>query len=315
MSGNVIGVDLGGTKLAMGVVDGRGKVVTSVREPVFLSQGPQGLIEQIAKMAQTLIHSHGPVAAVGIASAGPLDPQTGVLLDPTNLHESGSHWGVVPLAAPLSQRLNLPVKVENDAAAAALAEGWVGSAVQCENYVMMTLGTGLGVGVIANGQLVRSGRHLHPEVGHVFLNYDDRTAPCGCGNFGCAEAYLAGRNFALRCGRLWGEESLTGERLVAMARLGERRALDAFGEYARYFAAMVTTLVVQFSPERILIAGGFSEAKDVFLPAAEGILKHLLSRRRQGVDLLPKIQLSGLGPHAGVLGGAWVALGASHKKF
>ncbi|MCC7403504.1 MAG: ROK family protein [Bdellovibrionales bacterium] len=311
MGGKVIGVDLGGTKLAMGVVTSQGQILDSIREPVQLSQGPQGLISQIAELAEALSKKFGPVEGLGIASAGPLDPRAGVLLDPTNLHEAGQAWGVVPLAEPLKKRLKIAVSIENDAAAAALAEQWLGSNRHCQNSVMMTLGTGLGVGVIANGQLVRSGRHLHPEVGHVFLHYGDSTAPCGCGNFGCAEAYLSGRNFSERCAREWGEKNLTGEELVSRARAGEARALKAFAAYADYFAAMVTILVVQFSPERIVIAGGFSEAKDLFLTQALEKLKTLLSRRRQGVDLFPQIEVSSLGAQAGVLGGAYVALHSS----
>lgn len=208
---------------------------------------------------------------------------------------------------PLSKALSLPVQLENDAAAAVLAEHWLGGARNCQNAVMMTLGTGLGVGVLANGKLLRSGRGLHPEVGHVFLNYGDQTAPCGCGNFGCAEAYLSGTNFSRRCAVLWGESELSGEELVARAK-GEARAVKAFAEYAHSFAAMVTTLVVLFSPEKILISGGFSDSHFLFLDQSQPHIRDLLARRRQGVDLYPEIGLSQLGADTGLLGGAFVAL-------
>lgn len=215
---------------------------------------------------------------------------------------------MVPLTKPISQEMGIPVGLENDAAAAVLAEHWLGGARGCDNAVMMTLGTGLGVGVIANGELLRSGRGLHPEVGHVFLHQGDQTAPCGCGNYGCAEAYLSGRNFSRRCAQLWGESGLTGEELVRRAQFGDEKALKAFDEYADYFAAMVSSLVVLFSPERILISGGFSESHSLFLDRARTQLEKLLSRRRQGVDLFPEISLSQLGAETGLLGGAYVGL-------
>lgn len=314
MDGKVLGVDLGGTKLHMGVVDSSGQVLSSRREKVELSQGPEGLIRQIIRLAKELIQEQSGITAMGVASAGPLDPFAGLLLDPTNLHGQGETWGVVKLTEPLAEVLKIPVYLENDAAAAVLAEHWLGAVKDCDNMVAMTLGTGLGVGVLANGELLRSGRGLHPEVGHVFLQAGEKTAPCGCGNEGCAEAFLSGKNFARRCAQLWQEEHLSGEELVARARGGDPRAVEAFAQYAHHFALMVTTLVVLFSPQHILISGGFSEAHDLFLEQSKHQLKKLLARRRQGVDLFPEIGVSQLGKVAGLLGGAHVGFYPGSKR-
>lgn len=308
----VIGIDLGGTKVVVGAVSGRGDLDHVIKEKVILEQGPSGLIAQLARMVLEVRGICPGVTAVGLASAGPLDPLTGRWLDPTNLRAEGSpHWGAIPIGPLLSAQVGLPVHLENDAAAAALAEAWLGAGKDCENFVLMTLGTGLGVGVIANGQLLRSGRGLHPEVGHVYLKAGDPSAPCGCGNFGCAEAFLSGTNFTRRWAQRWHEPSLTGEDLVEGARRGEKKYLEAFREYSALFADMITTLAVLFCPEKILISGGFCEAVDLFLPTSHQLIELQLKSRRQGVDLLPEIEVAQLGSHTGLLGGAYVALQAN----
>lgn len=304
----VVGIDLGGTKVAAGVVSEDGHIHRILREGVILNRGPSGLIEQIARIIKELQRSFPKIQGVGLASAGPLDPATGRLLDPTNLHGKNERWGEVPLSSLLAREVVLPVRLENDAAAAALAEGWKGAGVGVRNFVVMTLGTGLGVGVIANGNLLRSGRGLHPEVGHVYLRAGDISAPCGCGNYGCAEAFLSGVNFTRRVASQWLEPNLTGEQIVGRARAGDQRSEEALAEYADYFSQMITTLVVLFSPEKILISGGFSEATDLFLPMALDKMRTQLSTRRIGIDLLPEIGLAKLGLETGLLGGAYVAL-------
>src|SRR5690606_33995027 len=118
----------------------------------------------------------------------------GELLNPTNLTTQGQKWGVVPLTKQVGRRLKLKVKLESDAAAAVLAEHWVGAGRRIKNLVVVTLGTGVGLGVMANGEIVRSGRNLHTEGGHIMLHPEDKIYPCGCGNYGCAEAFLSGRN-------------------------------------------------------------------------------------------------------------------------
>jgi glucokinase len=304
----VVGIDLGGTKVAAGVVSEDGHIHRVLREAVILNRGPSGLIEQLARIIRELQRSFPNIQGVGLASAGPLDPATGRLLDPTNLHGKNERWGEVPLSSLLAREVVLPVRLENDAAAAALAEGWKGAGVGVRNFVVMTLGTGLGVGVVANGNLLRSGRGLHPEVGHVYLRAGDISAPCGCGNYGCAEAFLSGVNFTRRVASQWLEPDLTGEQLVRRARAGDQRCEEALAEYADYFSQMITTLVVLFSPEKILISGGFSEATDLFLPMAFDKIRTQLSTRRIGIDLLPEIGLAKLGSETGLLGGAYVAL-------
>lgn len=302
---SVLAFDLGGTKIAAAAVDENGQILREVREKVTFDQGPEGLFEQMARMGQDLCTQYKCTAGA-IASAGPLDPRKGLLLDPTNFKTNGQSWGVVSLVDEVKRRLMLPLYLENDAAAAALAERWKGAGQNSENAVVITLGTGIGVGVIANGQLVRSGRYLHPEGGHIIVESEKKEALCGCGNYGCAEAYLSGTNFAALMGSQWGEK-LTGEEIVARARDGDAKASQAFEDYGRRLAQFMRTLIVLFSPEVIILSGGFSMAADLYLPKASAVLSELMERRRQGVDLLPEIKLSPFRQEAGLLGAAWVA--------
>jgi glucokinase len=307
----VLAIDLGGTKLAHAIVDEDGQILDEGRQSVVPQNGPDFLIKQITEMTLDSISRYPQIIAVGIAAAGPLDPTEGILLDPTNFLTDGKGWGPLALAQRLSTSIGKKVLVENDAAAAVLGEAWRGKLTYTKNGVVITLGTGVGVGVLANGKLLRSGRQLHPEVGHIRLNAWDLSAPCGCGNFGCIEAYISGKNFTARLAKQWGEKDLNGEDLVRRARNGERKALEAFTLYSEQFALAVESIVVLFSPEIIVIAGGFSASSDLFLTKSHQYLEHLLQRRRCGIDLYPKIEVSMLADKSGILGAAHLALQSS----
>jgi glucokinase len=305
VSKNVLAFDLGGTKLAVAAVAENGKILREVREKVAFDRGPEGLYQQMGRLGQMLQNEYSCVAAA-IASAGPLDPRMGMLLDATNYKTDGKSWGVVPLVREVKKHLSIPLTLENDAASAALAEKWQGAAQGNDNSVVVTLGTGLGVGIIANGHLVRSGRYLHPEGGHLIIEHEKEEALCGCGNYGCAEAYLSGTNFAKFISQQWNEK-VSAEDLVRRARAGEARAVQAFEDYGRRLALFMRSLIVMFSPEVIVLSGGFSMAADLFLQKTATTLTHLMERRRAGVDLLPEIKLSPFREEAGLLGAAWVA--------
>ncbi len=306
-SQQVLAYDLGGTKVAVGVVNSRGRVLKELREPVVIHEGKAAVIRQLVRMGRTLLESYPLIQRVGIASAGPLDPKKGVLLDPTNFAGPDGPWGVTPLASLLKKQLALPVVMDNDAAAAMIAEHWVGKAKRVQNAMILTLGTGLGTGILANGELVRAGQHLHPEAGHLILQAHDRTAKCGCGNYGCAEAYLSGRNFGRRVSIQFGRPEMDAKEIADLARNGNKKALRAFDEYAEMLAIALHNYAVIYCPEVIIFAGSFAGASDLFLNKAELRLKELLKRRRKGVDLMPKLVVSSLHNQSGIIGGAWLA--------
>ncbi|MGE3263188.1 MAG: ROK family protein [Bacteriovoracia bacterium] len=304
----VIGIDLGGTKVAAGVVDSEGKIFFEQRVSTELGGGWPRLKKQLLTLCRELQKNHSGIKAIGIGSAGPLHAPSGRLLDPTNF--GWSKPLTVAIASQLEQSLNLPVRLENDAAAAVLAERWRGGAG--DNCVVLTLGTGLGMGVIANGKLVRGGRELHPEGGHILLRPGDTSAPCGCGNLGCAEAYLSGKNFTARVASSLGKPALSTLEILEMAKSGNPEVLVFLKEYSELLAVYLQNLVVLYYPEKVILTGSFANAHPLFLPQAETHLRVLLARRLKTLPLLPKIRISRLGNRAGVLGAAFVAL---HSKY
>jgi glucokinase len=299
----VLAYDLGGTKVLVGVVNHQGKVLEEIKVPVVVDQGKAAVIQQLADLGNAFLKKHPDIKKVGMASAGPLDPKKGLLLDPTNL----GNWGKVPIAKLLGAKLKRPVILENDAAAAMIAEHWMGKAKGYENAMILTLGTGLGTAVIANGELVRAGRHLHTEAGHIIIRDGDQSAPCGCGNLGCSEAYLSGRSFTRRNRPRFARPELLAEDIANMARKADPRALAAFEEYAELMAIAIHNYAVIYCPEIVVLTGSFANAADLFVPQTKEHLKRLLKRRRKGSDLLPKIAVSSLQNRAGLLGGAYVA--------
>lgn len=300
--------DLGGTKVAVGAVDDRGEILEEMRQPVVIQRGKAAVIDQLAALGVDVMSRHPRIRHGGIASAGPLDPLRGHLLDPTNFTSAEGSWGVTPISKLLSRKLGIPVTLENDAAAAMLAEHWIGRAKGYANAMILTLGTGLGTGILCNGGLVRAGHHFHPEAGHMILRAGDASAPCGCGNQGCAEAYLSGRNFERRVSARLGDPGLTGKALADLARGGDGRALAAFAEYAELMAIAIHNYVVLYCPEIVVFTGSFAAASDLFLTETRRHLERMLARRRAGVDLLPELAVSALDNQAGLIGGAYVAM-------
>lgn len=304
----VLAYDIGGTKVAAGAVDAQGHVLEEIRVPILVELGRDAVLNQLAELGRQLISRHKGISRTGIASAGPLDPDRGILLDPTNFGGPKGAWGKVPIATILARKLRMPAFLENDAAAAILAEHWVGRAKRYSNAMILTLGTGLGTGIVANGELVRAGRVLHPEAGHIIVNADDASAPCGCGNQGCAEAYLSGRSFARRARVRFGNPDLTAKDIADLARKRDPRALAAFHEYAYVMAVAIHNYAVLYSPEIVVFTGSFAETADLFIDETRRYLETLLARRRIGKDLLPKLAVSSLQNQAGLIGGAYVAL-------
>lgn len=303
----VLAYDLGGTKVAVGVVNSSGKILTWSREPALIKQGKKATLDQLIRLGRDLIKKYPKISRVGVASAGPLDPMKGMLLDPTNFEGPEGRWGNVPLTKILEKGLKRKVVLENDAASAILAEHWMGHARGYKNSMILTLGTGLGTGIICNGELVRSGRFMHTEAGHLILKAGDTSAPCGCGNFGCAEAYLAGRTFAHRARKVLKNDLIDAPQVAQRARSGDKDAIALFDEYAEMMAIALHNYAVIYSPEVVVLTGSFAAASDLFLKNTEKRLDLLLERRNAAMKLSPKIVISKLENQAGLLGGAYVA--------
>jgi glucokinase len=304
-----IGLDLGGTKIAAAMVQANGRMKGTLKIPTELNSWAI-LRDQLIRICRELQESYGKAASLGIGSAGPLDAPHGVLLDPTNFGWTSPLR--VNIVRELKQALKIPVELENDAAAAVLAEVWKGGGGK--NCVVLTLGTGLGVGVVCDGKLLRGGRGLHPEGGHVLLRAGDQSAPCGCGLLGCAEAFLSGKNFAHRAGKILGESGVSGVELAERANRGDVRVLKLFAEYGELLAEYLVNIVVLYYPERVIFTGSFAATLPHFLDATRNRLESLLERRLRTIPLLPELRVSKLGDRAGILGSAYVAMHSRDGK-
>lgn len=301
--GQVIGIDLGGTKVLAAVVTESGKVLEERKVPTELGTGWPGLKKQLIALCRELIATHGAVKAIGIGSAGPLHAPSGVLLDPTNF---GWPTAKIAITRELEKALKIPVRLENDAASAVLAEHWKGGAGN--DCAVVTLGTGLGVGVMIEGKVLRGSRGLHGETGHLLLRPGDRTALCGCGNYGCSEALLSGNHFGFRAEARLKMPGINAKQVSEMARNGNLPAKALFDEYGGMLGEFIYNLVTQHYPKKVILTGSFADAHPHFLARAEERLKELLERRLRTMPILPSIQISRLRNRAGCLGAAFIAL-------
>lgn len=302
----VLALDIGGTKVSGAVVGADGAILRRLKVPVKVGGGPDAFFKQVIQIIGDLSRDFA-LRKVGIGCAGPLSGRTGELLDPTNFFTDGKSWGRISLLKPLKAHWpGWQFALENDAAAAVLGEAWLGG-VAGDHLLVMTLGTGVGVGVLVNGKPVRMRDEFHPEASHIPLNFSDSSRPCGCGGLGCIEAYLAGSHFARRIGEEWNEPGLNGHHLVERARQGDGRSLQAFVTYGEWLAQAIRAFAVIYGPKHVSLSGGFAVAAPFFLPTTRARLPDLLRRRREGEDLLPTVSVSKLGDDLGLLGAARVA--------
>ena len=310
MTQKVLSFDLGGTKLAAAVVTSQGRVIAQTRVPAAFSEGKAAVVQQMVDLGNRFLKQFQDINRIGVASAGPLNPVEGILLDPTNFVSKHGRWGNVPFSSLLEKKFKKRVFLENDAAAAILAEHWVGAARNYPNAMILTLGTGLGTGVICNGHLIRVGEHLHTEGGHMVIGHGDPTALCGCGNYGCAEAYLSGKNFSLRVAKKLNSKNLKGDEITSLARRGNQVVLDSFNEYADWMAVAIYNFCRIFNPQIFIFTGGFAEASDLFLPRTKIRLKKLLNAapKQKTTHPIPKLVVSTLHNEAGLIGAAYRAI-------
>jgi glucokinase len=310
-----IGVDVGGTKIAAGLVDTQGRIIEQLRVPT--SGSVEEIDDQIAAAVTALLAKAGhdaPGVAVGIAAAGFVNEQRTVVRFAPNIA-----WREHPLAQTVGDRLGVPVVVENDANAAAWAEFAFGAGRDVSDMVLITVGTGLGGGIVLDGELVRGAYGIAAELGHVRMVPDGR--PCGCGQLGCWEQYASGRallraakDLALAdevAGKVLlhaaggDPAALSGLMVTNAALAGDPGAISVFAELGRWLGEGIAAVANFMDPAVVVIGGGVAEAGDVLLqPARDAYLTHL-----SGGDHRPHLQILGatLGNDAGIIGAADLA--------
>ena len=302
-----LGVDVGGTKVAVAAVDGV-TVREATEDPTILASTEQ-LLDGIEAVVRRMIDKVGKPEAIGVGVPSQIDYATGTVETSVNIPLAG-----VPLREELGRRFGLPVFVDNDANCAALAEAHLLG----EDYlVMLTLGTGVGGGVVIGGKTFRGAHGLGAELGHMTLNADGPPCPGNCPNRGCIEAYCSGQalerdatelardkpdsSLALRIGP---DGKVSGGDLVAAAEGADPDALLIFENFGRMLGVAIAGYVNVFEPNRVTIGGGVSRASHLFLDRA---VQEANARALPALLKRTKIALAEGGADAGVIGAAVLA--------
>jgi glucokinase len=293
----VIGVDVGGTKILAAVVSREGAVEARLEHPTDISS-EEALLAALDGAIEEL-RSGGAFAALGFGIPSRIDQRAGRAVASVNIPLAG-----VDFRDRMRERHGLPVAIDNDANAAAIGEWRVGAARGANHVVMLTLGTGVGGGLILDGKPYRGATGSGAELGHIVL--DPEGPPCGCGGRGHLESFAAGPAADRAARELYGASS-DAEDLVERARAGAAEAVEALARIGRYLGAGIASLVNVFEPEVVVVGGGFGAAGDLLLaPAREVLARQGLDPGRDTARVVP----AELGADAGVIGAGLIAFAA-----
>ncbi len=303
----VIGVDLGGTNIKSAIVDEKGNIIKNVTIPTFAERGYKLVVEQIEKAISMLISDE--IDGIGIGSPGIVSAEKGTISYPPNF----PGWKVVNMKKILEAKFNKPVFVENDANAAAIGEYIYGQKMKKPNFIMVTLGTGVGGGIFYKGELMRGETGGAGEVGHISIDY--KGEKCNCGSTGCIEAYAGNQKIIYSVNNkikthseskvfeLLGND-LTGlepKVLFEAAKLGDEFSIKAIAEIGEYLGYGLSNAVNLLDIATIIVGGGVSGFGDFILNPMENIIK---SRVMKSIQPRVKVMRSKLGNEAGVKGAA-----------
>lgn len=298
----LLGIDIGGSKRVLAVGDHSSGVFARRRHPMRFSGDWREDLRVVIGEARDLLNEveragQGPLEAIGVAAPGPVERRTGVLRNPPNL----PGWRDVPLAQLLEEAFGVPVRVENDANAAALAEHRFGAGRGCRDMVYLTMSTGVGGGVISDGRLVHGANGFAGELGHIPIVRNGRR--CQCRLRGCLEAYVGGQAWSNQLRRrvptasrifehVDGDRSRIGpEILLAAAREGDSFATEELSRWLDYLALGLVPLVMAFDPERIVlgtIAVAAGEAL-CFEPLRERVAARIWGEQAERLAIVPAL--------------------------
>ena len=320
-SGNTLalGVDIGGTKIAAGVVDDGGSILRQARVPMAAHGGPAAGLAAVVSAIKAVTESldqAGGLRGIGICSPGPLDPARGVVINPPNL----PCWRDYPLAAEVGKAFGIPVRLDNDANAAALAEAQWGAGRGYRNVFYATLGTGIGTGIVLDGRIYHGRTGAAAEGGHVSIDY--RGPRCGCGKPGCIEALASGPAIARRAqGKLAGgrqsailglaggkPEAVSSEMVGQAFAGGDAVAREVLLETVELVALWLGNMVDLLEPDVMVMGGGVAAMLSPLMEGIRGRLPAYCVNSRGGeIPLVP----ARYGVDAGIAGGAALCRGAS----
>ena len=309
-----VGIDLGGTNIATGVVDDQYRILEKYSVKTRGMELPFGrVVENIADAAEEVVRRAGltmdEIQSVGMGTPSCINPKTGLLV-----HANNMGWHNLPLYGELEKHIKRPLYIRNDADCAALGEVLAGSARRYRDALMITLGTGVGGGMIMGGKIFNGCDHMGAEFGHTKLVFDG--VQCTCGQYGCFESYGSAtalirqtreaieKNPSSLMGRICGGDlqKVDGKLAFDAARSGDPDAMAVVDRYIRYVAAGLSTLITIFRPEVIIIGGGIGAEGDFLLdPLNRRIGECTYAAAEIGV---PRAILAELGNDAGLIGAA-----------
>src|SRR6202451_2948197 len=312
--GPILGVDIGGTKVAAGLVDRDGQILTQGRQPMIAGGTAEAALQAVTVAIDSLSASaswRGGFQGIGICAPGPLDPKTGIVLNPPNL----PCWRNFPLAEKIAAKYGVPVKVDNDANAAALAETIWGAARGYRYVFYATVGTGIGTGIVLDGRIYHGHTGAAGEGGHVTIDY--RGPLCPCGKRGCIEVLAAGPAIALRARTQVAAEPARGSALLGFAQgkaeavtsemvgkayaAGDALAREILQETAELLTVWLGNIVDLFDPDVLVVGGGVAAMLNPFFAEIKRLLPNwCVNPRASEIPLV----LAHYGADAGIAGGA-----------
>jgi glucokinase len=322
-----VGIDIGGTKIAAGLVDGQGRILTQTRTPMMANGDATSALARVRSAIDAMLAEGGKISinqdsivGIGICAPGPLDPVHGVILNPPNL----PYWRNFPLAAKISKSYGVPVVVDNDANAAALAEAQWGAGRGYRNIFYATIGTGIGTGIVFDGRIYHGRTGSAGEGGHMSIDY--RGPRCGCGKLGCIEALAAGPAIAKRAraklaaapsndsairdlagGNL---DAVNSEMVGKAYAAGDPIAKAVLQETAELLTVWLGNIIDLLEPDVIIVGGGVAAMLSPFLDEVHRLLpQNCVNSRCQEIPLV----MAHYGADAGIAGGA--ALIAFQKQI
>ena len=296
----VIGIDLGGSKIALGLVNQRDEIIARRRIDTRSEQGLDSVIERIAAEIDSLraeLPASFEVEAVGVGAPGPVDHVRGKLLKLVNLPGISN----TPFRGALQARLSLPVALDHDAKAAALGEFHYGAGRKRESMIYIVIGTGVGAAIIYQGRLLYGEGNSAGECGHMTV--DPNGHPCHCGSRGCLEAYASGPALAKHYAAATGE-TVTGAEVAARAMAGDEMALALLAEAGRALGIAIASLAMTLNIELFVIGGSVSGSGDLLLAPARKWRKRYSFK---AVSARIQVTASELAEDAPILGAAWLA--------
>ncbi|HZS23551.1 MAG TPA: ROK family protein [Gaiellaceae bacterium] len=315
--GFVLALDIGGTKVAAGVVGPDGTSHSFLVAPSGTERGPDAVLDDLFKLGRrSVAESDVPwteVTAVGIGCGGPLDAARGVLLAPPHL----PGFRDVPVASLAESAFERPALLENDGTAAAAAEHRFGAGVGARNMVYLTISTGVGGGAVIDGQLYRGAAGNGGEFGHVTVDWHGRTCR-GCGRRGCLEAFVSGTSICERAAEgmepsssLAALEAPTAAHVVAAAEAGDAYARRVWDETIEALACGLTSIVNLFEPELVVLGGGVTRAGAALLdPVRTAVRAQAMAPAGRTVEIVP----AALGDRVGVVGAAAIVYDAQEGE-